>query len=178
MLSTDISLAHGMLSLAEISLIKSLISTSNIPNDAIIVNIGIGPGTSCVVFKEVLPDCKLYAIDVSYEAGKIFSRLIGKESATFILANSQRVKLDVSYIDILFIDGDHTYEGVKADITNWMLLVRPEGLIFFHDYPTNGKIHPKKNVENARQAVKRAVDEWAKDKKPTGQEKILIAFRK
>jgi len=51
-------------------------------------------------------------------------------------------------------------------------------LIFFHDYPTNGKIHPKKNVENARQAVKRAVDEWAKDKKPTGQEKILIAFRK
>ena len=36
-------------------------------------------------------------------------------------------------IDFAFIDGDHTYEGVKADFENYGPLVRPGGLIAFHD---------------------------------------------
>lgn len=37
------------------------------------------------------------------------------------------------HIDLLFIDGDHTYEGVKADFEMYSPLVRPAGLIVFHD---------------------------------------------
>jgi Methyltransferase domain len=33
----------------------------------------------------------------------------------------------------LFIDGDHRYEGVKADFENYASLVRIGGLIGFHD---------------------------------------------
>ena len=36
-------------------------------------------------------------------------------------------------LDILFIDGDHSYEGVKKDFEMYSPLVREEGLIVFHD---------------------------------------------
>ncbi len=36
-------------------------------------------------------------------------------------------------IGLLFIDGDHTYGGVKNDIDEWVKWVIPNGLIAFHD---------------------------------------------
>ena len=36
-------------------------------------------------------------------------------------------------LDFCFIDGDHTYEGVKLDFETYLPLVRPGGLIAFHD---------------------------------------------
>jgi predicted O-methyltransferase YrrM len=36
-------------------------------------------------------------------------------------------------IDFLFIDGDHTYEGVKRDFEMYSPLVRPGGLVALHD---------------------------------------------
>jgi hypothetical protein len=36
-------------------------------------------------------------------------------------------------LDFLLIDGDHTYDGVKLDFENFAPLVRPGGLIAFHD---------------------------------------------
>jgi cephalosporin hydroxylase len=41
--------------------------------------------------------------------------------------------LDGREIDFLFIDGDHSYEGVKADFELFRDLVRSGGLIAFHD---------------------------------------------
>jgi cephalosporin hydroxylase len=36
-------------------------------------------------------------------------------------------------VDVLFIDGDHTFQGVKSDFEMYRHLVRPGGLIAFHD---------------------------------------------
>lgn len=36
-------------------------------------------------------------------------------------------------VDILFIDGDHQYNGVKKDFELWSPLVRSGGVIVFHD---------------------------------------------
>jgi predicted O-methyltransferase YrrM len=36
-------------------------------------------------------------------------------------------------VDLLFIDGDHSYEGVKADFQLYSPWVRPGGLVVFHD---------------------------------------------
>lgn len=41
--------------------------------------------------------------------------------------------LNGDLIDMLFIDGDHTYEGVKADYELYAPLVREGGIIGFHD---------------------------------------------
>lgn len=44
---------------------------------------------------------------------------------------------DRKLIDLLFIDGDHTYEGVKKDWEMYSQLVRPGGMIVFHDIAGN-----------------------------------------
>lgn len=42
-------------------------------------------------------------------------------------------------LDLMFIDGDHTYDGVKADFIGYLPLVRTGGMIAFHDIAD----HPK-----------------------------------
>jgi cephalosporin hydroxylase len=41
--------------------------------------------------------------------------------------------LGETQLDFLFIDGDHTYEGVKQDYEMYKELVKPGGWIGFHD---------------------------------------------
>jgi predicted O-methyltransferase YrrM len=43
-------------------------------------------------------------------------------------------------VDFLFIDGDHTYAGVKQDFEMYSPLVRKGGLVAFHDIV----LHPPK----------------------------------
>jgi len=71
-----------------------------------------------------------------------------KDSNSLILANSRwtlsearrfwaleiiKKILGDSKLDLLFIDGDHTYEGVKRDFEMYSPLVRKGGIITFHD---------------------------------------------
>jgi predicted O-methyltransferase YrrM len=37
-------------------------------------------------------------------------------------------------IDLLFIDGDHTFDGCMRDVESWLPLVRSGGIVLFHDY--------------------------------------------
>jgi len=41
-------------------------------------------------------------------------------------------------IDVLFIDGDHSYEGVVRDVEAWVPHVKPGGLVMFHDTGLEG----------------------------------------
>jgi predicted O-methyltransferase YrrM len=36
-------------------------------------------------------------------------------------------------VDFIFIDGDHSYEGLRDDWENWRPLVAPDGIIALHD---------------------------------------------
>lgn len=47
----------------------------------------------------------------------------------FIYHDSKRY----GFIDVLLIDGDHSYEGVKSDFESWIDLVKEDGVIFMHD---------------------------------------------
>lgn len=58
-------------------------------------------------------------------------------------------------LDFVFIDADHSYEGVSADIKAWRQKVRRGGLLCGHDY--NNK-NIKEGVE-----VKQAVDEAVRE---------------
>lgn len=41
-------------------------------------------------------------------------------------------------VDFLFIDGDHSFEGCRADIVNWDRYVRDGGIVCGHDYTVGG----------------------------------------
>src|SRR4051794_31217464 len=45
-------------------------------------------------------------------------------------------------LDFLLIDGDHTYDGVRRDFEDYGPLVRPGGMIAFHDIADPGELPP------------------------------------
>jgi len=56
-----------------------------------------------------------------------------KVSNTFFHnTDSFTFKLDIK-VDVIFIDGDHSYEGCKADIDNWYPQMAKGGVMLFHD---------------------------------------------
>lgn len=60
-------------------------------------------------------------------------------------------------IDLLMIDGDHTYEGVKQDYLMYAPLVREGGLVVFHDVlPHPG--YPSCQVDRLWDQIKGAAD--------------------
>ena len=56
-------------------------------------------------------------------------------------------------VDLLFVDGDHTYEGAASDLTRWSPLVRPGGHVVLHDAVDTG------GYGNVYPGIQRAVDE-------------------
>ena len=53
------------------------------------------------------------------------------------------VRSVVPFLDFLFIDGGHDYNTVSADYHNYAPLVRPGGLIAFHDTSGSPPFHPE-----------------------------------
>lgn len=53
------------------------------------------------------------------------------------------IKNEVKTIDLLWIDGDHSYEGSKKDFDNFSPLVKNNGLIFLHDTAPYGAGNPQ-----------------------------------
>lgn len=50
-------------------------------------------------------------------------------------------------VDVLFIDADHSYEGVKRDFELWRPIVRNGGYIIFHDICDHSKSNPRCQVD-------------------------------
>lgn len=113
--------------------------------------------TSPQVFNTFLKNLKKYGVEhiVDYT----------KEESTAVAKQWQEP------IGFLFIDGKHSYEGVKDDFEYWSPFVVDDGYIVFHDYSKNfpgviqlvdeiveaGLIHKKKVVESLYIATKNKV---------------------
>lgn len=61
-------------------------------------------------------------------------------------------------LDLLFIDGDHSYEGCSTDLKAWLSFLKPGGWVAFHDSSEEGvaraisELFPKSNQSSARYA--------------------------
>ena len=53
------------------------------------------------------------------------------------MLDAVKKKLPADGLDLLFIDGDHTYDGVRRDYEMYSPLVKPGGVIVFHDICTH-----------------------------------------
>jgi hypothetical protein len=67
-------------------------------------------------------------------------------------------KFKNNYFDCIFIDGDHSYEGVKDDLNNWW--DKCNTLFYGHDYMLKETIW-----SGVRCGVKEAVDEFVEEHK-------------
>lgn len=38
------------------------------------------------------------------------------------------------HVDMVFIDGDHSYDGCRSDVLSWISKIRDGGIIILHDY--------------------------------------------
>lgn len=76
---------------------------------------------------------KLHSIDIKDFSNNVSDPEL-KEYLEFHLADSKEFhKTWDKQIDVLHIDGDHSYETCKADFENYYPFVKPGGFIFIHD---------------------------------------------
>jgi len=154
--SYDIAQKHGMLSADEVQAIKRC--AMMVAKNPIAVNIGAGFGTSTIAILESRPDARVYELDKRIRTEAIqYAQLAGFEQQhriSRVIGRSQDIgKNWVWPIDLLFVDGDHTDEGVLGDIEVWVPFVKHMGVIIFHDYK-----HP--NLPRLTEIVDREMAEY------------------
>jgi cephalosporin hydroxylase len=109
----------------------------------VVGEIGLKNGGNTLLFLRALPTVQtMISLDLQVNnEGRI--RSLARPGQRFVCIEGDthtpkvRQKLERTLrgqrFDILFIDGDHSYEGVKQDHTQYESLVRDGGLIAFHD---------------------------------------------
>ena len=145
--------AHGFLRPGQVrSEIREAVEVIEAFQPKVLVEIGTaGGGNLFLLSRAAHANAYLASVDLpaghwggGYQAWKIpvFRRLLLKEQrADFLRADSHDPStleeltrlLQGKLIDVLFIDGDHSYAGVRQDFELYSKLVRPGGLVFFHD---------------------------------------------
>ncbi len=79
--------------------------------------------------------CRLYR-EFLFDRPRASMELIRGDSHRSEVMQELQLRLAGRPIDFLYIDGDHTYEGVRSDFEMYSPLVRSGGLIAFHDIAT------------------------------------------
>jgi predicted O-methyltransferase YrrM len=126
----------------EISQFLSLAAESN---PKVIGEIGSARGGNLLLFSLLLPsDGFLVSIELTHDRPRLaaYRRLVNPSQELICItgdshlpSTKERVEaaLHGRLFDVLFIDGDHSLEGVSEDFEMYASFVRPGGLIAFHD---------------------------------------------
>lgn len=114
-----------------------------------LVEIGVWHGvTTCVIRKAMSPNGVLLGVDpypvgrlgfsaqqriAHREAAKINNGLVEWLRMTGAEAARHYADSGAEQIDFVFIDGDHSYEGLRDDWEGWSPLIAPGGIVALHD---------------------------------------------
>src|SRR3990167_4405696 len=94
------------------------------------LEVGVDKGKSLSVARMVTnPFVLVYGVDVKDDP-KVEDTIFFKGESVDI---AHKFGSKIPEISILFIDGDHSYEGCKRDINAWVPRVKEGGTVFFHD---------------------------------------------
>jgi predicted O-methyltransferase YrrM len=139
-------LTHGVASLQfdEAALLYRLARDARTGSFA---EIGRFKGGSTMVFAAALPEgVELWSYDLHValrpdmpgeqldaELSAALARFGLDHKVHLLVADSRTVEPPPDPLELLFIDGDHSYEGAKADFERWQSFLRPDGHVLFHD---------------------------------------------
>lgn len=127
----------------EFDLLQEL--AQGLPNNPIVVNIGAGNGCSSLAFLLSRPDLRLITVDIQKEPhpkGCLSAEYDTLVNAGIDMSRHQQIYNDSKLVgkkrsikaDMVFIDGDHTYQGCRGDIEAWTPRIKPGGVLAIHDY--------------------------------------------
>jgi predicted O-methyltransferase YrrM len=71
--------------------------------------------------------------DLDRELGDALGRFGLDGGVRLLVADTRTAEQPPRPCDLVFVDGDHSYEGVRADVERWRGAVRPGGHMLFHD---------------------------------------------
>ncbi len=148
----------------------------------IVLEIGTGNGGTLLLLTRLsAPDASIFSIDKGrdfrkYNRGIFYkSFLTNKQKLHYFRKGShlqstlRDIKKDLkdNKIDVLFIDGDHKYRGVKRDFEMYGPLVKKNGIIAFHDivltpprrFPV-GEVNKFWNEIKENYEYKELVEDW------------------
>jgi predicted O-methyltransferase YrrM len=103
-----------------------------------------GGGTTLLLARAATRDATIVTIDLGFTnvTEAAVHHFVGSQQKMFCLTrdshHSETVAevtkcVEGSELDVLYLDGDHSYEGIQADFKLYNPLVRRGGLIVFHD---------------------------------------------
>jgi len=147
-------------------------------NDLNIAEIGVLNGDYAQTIKSAFLEAKLHLIDIWQTEGNDFYYSIRKnDTENAYLKALGRFKDDNkcffykeksseackrfpdNFFDLIYIDADHSYDGVKNDILSWLPKIKIGGFICGHDFDPDLEM-PEGNIFG----VNKAVTEIFKDK--------------
>lgn len=156
----------------------------------IIMEIGTANGGTLFCLSKLAPvDATIISLDLpegkfggGYTEDRIpvYKAFVGKEQTLHLLREDshipetlEKVKnmLNGQLVDFLFIDGDHSYEGVKKDFEMYSKIVRTNGgIVAFHDVAPKGLPESVGGVPRFWNEVKNKykLKEFIKDPEQTG----------
>jgi predicted O-methyltransferase YrrM len=136
-------LSHGIASLQldEAALLYGL--ARRVPAGAAVAEIGRFKGGSTVITAAAMDaGAELWSYDLSSENDRELLdalRRLGLDARVhLVVGDSRSVELPPAPLRSLFVDGDHSYEGARADYLRWRGLVAPGGNLLFHDAVDTG----------------------------------------
>jgi hypothetical protein len=84
--------------------------------------------------------------ELDAELVEAFERYGLSDRVHVLVGDSKGVEPPAPLCDLVFIDGDHSYEGVRADYEHWRPFIKPGGRLLFHDavpQRDHGSFHPE-----------------------------------
>jgi len=118
--------------------------------------VGVWHGvTTCCIAQRLAPTGILYAID-NYPTGRLglsfpycvarrhtrrwqdriqFVRRTSKDAAAYFRQGG------MPKFDFVFLDGDHSYDGLREDWQGWAPLIAPDGIVALHDSRSSGSVN-------------------------------------
>jgi predicted O-methyltransferase YrrM len=103
-----------------------------------IIETGRFNGGSCFLMSCAAPDTPIHSIDIAPQNDDLLREYFQKcgvgKNVDLIVGDSQKTKYaQIGEVDLLFVDGDHSYEGCWNDTVNWYDNLVVNGHLIVHD---------------------------------------------
>lgn len=159
-------LSHGIASLAfdEAAYLYSLVRRAQ---PSTVVELGRYRGGSTLLIASALDRGVVHSYDLATRQGRPGEELDRQltealdryglaERVRLHVADSRTAEPPHEVIDVLFVDGDHSEEGVRADFAHWSPRLSPQGDVLFHDAVAAADFSPRHAAGPARVAAELA----------------------